>query len=53
MWRQLDPLPILARSEKKKPAEDKDNQDSGQDDDSKVEEIFDPNAHSGADEAVT
>jgi hypothetical protein len=52
MWRQFDPLPILAKHEKKKPAADKDNQDSGQDDDSKVEEIFDPSAHSGADEAV-
>ena len=53
MWRQLDPLPILSRSTKKKRGKDEEGQDSTDSGDREVEDIFNPGAHCSSDKEVS
>jgi hypothetical protein len=55
LWREFDPLPILSASGKKPGKKGKADQDTGETDDSTVEDIFEPGAGrgSGPSEAVS
>jgi hypothetical protein len=53
VWRQFDPLPILGKPEEQERISKKDGQDSGQADDKKVDDIFEPGARNGANEAIS
>jgi hypothetical protein len=53
MWRQLDPLPILSKPEKKKRRHGEDSQDSPKSGDRQVEEIFNPGARRDSNKEVS
>ena len=48
LWRQFDPLPILAGTVMKKPAKNEKGQDTGDSDDVEVEDMFGSDAVAGS-----